>query len=34
MPEADVAATLRLLPGVQAHVLRHDGSSTLLKGPG
>ncbi|RAI55176.1 FAD:protein FMN transferase [Roseicella frigidaeris] len=32
MSEEDVAATLRLLPGVEAHVLRHDGGSTLLKG--
>lgn len=33
MPEEDVAATLRLLPGVEAHVLRHDGRRTLLPGP-
>jgi thiamine biosynthesis lipoprotein len=33
MPEGAIAATLRPLPGVTAHVLRHDGSSTLLQGP-
>ena len=32
MPEEDVAATLRQLPGVEAHVLRHDGTSVVLRG--
>ena len=32
MPEGDVAATLRQLPGVEAYLLRHEGGSTLLKG--
>jgi thiamine biosynthesis lipoprotein len=32
MPEEDVAATLRQLPGVEAHLQRHDGSSVLLGG--
>jgi thiamine biosynthesis lipoprotein len=32
MPEDSIAATLRVLPDVTAHVLRHDGGSTRLRG--
>jgi len=32
MPEKDVAATVRQLPGVEAYLLRHDGSRAVLRG--
>ena len=33
MPEAAIAATLRGLPGVEAHLLRHDGSAATWRAP-
>jgi hypothetical protein len=32
MPEEDVAAALRQVPGVKARVPRHDGSAVALRG--
>ncbi|RAI57083.1 FAD:protein FMN transferase [Roseicella frigidaeris] len=32
MSEAEVAATLRRLPGVEARILRHDGTDVALRG--